>query len=225
MHNDLIFFTNEEGNSLYDRFNSTLKSAKYFDILVGYFRSSGFYRLYEALENVEKIRILVGISTDFKTVEIIDEAKQLNFLETHNATKKIISEAIESEFVKSEDKYEVEQGVKKFIEFIKSGKLEIKAHPSRQIHAKVYISRYNSDLLYGSVITGSSNFSKSGLDGNYEFNVELKNKVDVDFALEKFEKLWSGAVGRRRRGKTPRLRCQFVCTGDVLVPGEVYGDD
>ena len=194
MSNDLTFFTNEEGNALYDRFKTTLKSAKYFDALVGYFRTSGFYRLYEELGSVEKIRILVGISADSKTIEIIDEAKQLNFLETHNETRKIISEAVEEEFTKSEDKYEVEQGVKKFIEFIRSGKLEIKAYPSRQIHAKVYISRYNSELLYGSVVTGSSNFSESGLNGNYEFNVELKNRSDVNYALEKFEKLWKEAV-------------------------------
>ena len=40
------------------------------------------------------------------------------------------------------------------------------------------------------MITGSSNFSQSGLEKNYEFNVELKDKKDVDFALVQFEKLW-----------------------------------
>ena len=48
------FFTNEEGNTLYERFNQTLKNAQYFDSFVGYFRTSGFYRLYNALGNVEK---------------------------------------------------------------------------------------------------------------------------------------------------------------------------
>ncbi|OQX62317.1 MAG: hypothetical protein B5M51_06315 [Anaerolinea sp. 4484_236] len=51
------------------------------------------------------------------------------------------------------------------------------------IHAKVYISRFpEDDRDFGRVITGSSNFSHSGLQGNYEFNVELKNSVDVKFA-------------------------------------------
>ena len=43
---------------------------------------------------------------------------------------------------------------------------------------------------FGKVITGSSNFSYSGLKGNLEFNVELKNSADVKYALDKFESLW-----------------------------------
>ena len=40
---DLTFFTNEEGHSLLSRFKSTLKDTQLFDVLVGYFRASGFY--------------------------------------------------------------------------------------------------------------------------------------------------------------------------------------
>ena len=83
----------------------------------------------------------------------------------------------------------------KFIEFLTTRKLEIKAYPSADIHAKVYISRFNDQQIdYGRVITGSSNFSESGFVDNYEFNVELKNSSDVNYALEKFEDLWKDAV-------------------------------
>ena len=41
---DLTFFTNEDGHSLLSRFNSTLKDTQLFDVLVGYFRASGFYQ-------------------------------------------------------------------------------------------------------------------------------------------------------------------------------------
>lgn len=41
MSNDLTFFTNEASASLLDRFKSTLAHVQYFDVLVGYFRSSG----------------------------------------------------------------------------------------------------------------------------------------------------------------------------------------
>ena len=194
-HNDLTFFTNEVGASLYYRFRTTLKFAKYFDVLVGYFRTSGFYRLYDSFRDIEKIRILVGTGTNSKTVEFIEEAKQLNCLETHNKTKSIFSEEVAKEIAISEDTYEVEEGIKNFIALIKNGKLEIKAYPSKDIHAKVYITRFNEDGRdYGRVITGSSNFSESGLNGNYEFNVELKNRCDVEYALDKFEYLWQQAV-------------------------------
>src|SRR5699024_7173264 len=63
------------------------------------------------------------------------------------------------------------------------------------IHAKVYISRFKEDDRdFGRVITGSSNFSESGLNSQYEFNVELKNAADVKYALNKFEELWENAV-------------------------------
>lgn len=193
---DLTFFTNEDGQKLENRFKKTLKDVQYFDILVGYFRTSGFYRLYQDFENIDKIRILVGLNADRKSVDIIQAVKQekLNF-ESHTNTKNIITNSIITELYESDDNYEVESGILKFIEYIKTGKLEIKAYPSYNIHAKVYISRfYKEDRDFGRVITGSSNFSEAGLNSQYEFNVELKNKQDVLYALNKFEELWKDAV-------------------------------
>ena len=191
---DLTFFTNEPDSTLLDRFIAILKDVKYFDILVGYFRSSGFFRLYKSFENIEKIRILVGLNLDKKTFQIIETAGNSDF-ESHAKVKEYFGEVLISEIENSADSKEVEDGILKFVEFIKSGKIEIKAHPSRNIHAKVYISRYHeSDRDFGSVITGSSNFSESGLVANREFNVQLKNSADVKYALEKFEMLWKEAV-------------------------------
>ena len=60
MDNDLKFFTNEPERDLYSRFCNILKGhTQFFDILVGYFRTSGFFRMYPAMKDVEKIRILV----------------------------------------------------------------------------------------------------------------------------------------------------------------------
>lgn len=197
MQTDLTFFTNEPGYTLLDRFKKILKHIQFFDVLVGYFRTSGFFNLYESLEDVEKIRILVGLNVDQKTYVIIEDSKyqqKLDF-ESHKRTKDIFSKNLTTEMDNSADDYETEVGVKKFIEFLQSGKLEIKAYPSANIHAKVYISRFPEDSLdYGRGITGSSNFSESGFVENREFNVELKNSSDVRYALEKFEDLWKDAV-------------------------------
>lgn len=74
-------------------------------------------------------------------------------------------------------------------------KLEIRAYPTRNIHAKIYIGRFHpEDRDYGFVITGSSNFSYSGLVANREFNVELRQKRDIEFALNQFENLWKDSV-------------------------------
>jgi len=210
---DLTFFTNEDGHSLLSRFKSTLKDTQLFDVLVGYFRSSGFYQLYESLEPVEKIRILVGLSVDKESYDIMQYHRQMGMLdlESHQRTKKIFQKNLQEEIETSEENdNKLEIGVRKFIEFLKKEvenqdldkerdgngkKLEIRAYPSKNIHAKVYIGRFKpEDRDYGYVITGSSNFSENGLIANREFNVELRTKNDVLFAENQFDKLWAEGV-------------------------------
>jgi superfamily II DNA/RNA helicase len=200
MTTDTRFFTNEEKLTLLERFKATLKDSKYFDVLVGYFRLSGFYQLYDSFEKIDKIRILVGLSVDEETYNAILYNRENSIIdfESDKRTKfqyetNVIRE-IESV---SENNEQVQFGINKFIEFLNAGKLEIRAFPSQNIHAKVYISRYNeniSHIQYGSVITGSSNFSESGLVAQREFNIELKDRPDVDFALSQFEELWKDGV-------------------------------
>ena len=221
-HNDLTFFTNESGSTLLDRFLQTLKDGQYFDILVGYFRTSGFFRLYKSFETIEKVRILVGLNIDKRTYKIIEESKQTSIdFETNHNTRITYSEAVVKELEKSEDSFDVELGVKKFIEFLQSGKLEIKAYPSKDIHAKVYILRFKeTDRDYGRVITGSSNFSESGFVANREFNVELKNSADVKFALGKFEELWKDAVDISKDYiETVNTKTWL---NDIITPYELY---
>ena len=197
---DLTFFTNEPERDLYSRFSKILKSnTQFFDVLVGYFRTSGFFKMYEAMESVEKIRILVGLNVDKYTVKIIDKANAELAYEapTTKEAKDAFSDSIENEFAQSETTAEIEQGVRTFIEWLKNGKLEMRIYVDAPIHAKVYIMRKDMDKVpdsYGSVITGSSNFSEAGLQNNLEFNVELKDSRDVQFALEKFEELWAKGV-------------------------------
>ena len=220
---DLKFFTNEPDETLYDRFVGTLKDAQYFDVLVGYFRTSGFRRLYRSLENVEKIRILVGLNVDakaYRTIERLRAGGRLYF-ESHERTRETFSRNLTAEMDTSEDTYEVEEAAKKFVEFLESGRLELRAYPSRDLHAKVYISRFGPhDRDYGRVITGSSNFSENGLVAQREFNVELKDRPDVAFALGRFEALWAEGVDLSE-AYVDTLRTKMWLS-DRITPFEVY---
>lgn len=199
-HNDLTFFTNEPDRNLYERFNKILNSnTQFFDILVGYFRTSGFHRLYPAMQNLDKIRVLVGLNVDYKTIEIINQAEQEIKLESlsHKEAKEAFESVLEHEFANSDDSFEIEKGVRAFVDWLKTSKIEMRMYTESPIHAKVYIMRKNMELVpdtFGSVITGSSNFSDAGLKNNLEFNVELKDSRDVEFALERFEDLWTKSV-------------------------------
>lgn len=198
--NDLTFFTNEPERNLYDRFIKILKSGntQFFDVLVGYFRASGFYLLQDSLDEIEKTRILIGINTDKQILEMFQEYHG-NITEIGLSTKESIDrykKQLTNEFEKSEDSELVENGVNKFIELLKSKKLELRIYTNQPIHAKIYIMRDNpiTSPDVGRVITGSSNFSQAGLVNNLEFNVELKNSADVRFATEKFDELWNDSV-------------------------------
>ena len=84
--------------------------------------------------------------------------------ESHARVKEHFGDVLVTEIANSADAKKVEEGILKFIEFIKSGKIQIIAHPCRNIHANVYISHYREDDRdFGSVITGSGNFSEAGL--------------------------------------------------------------
>ncbi len=195
---DLTFITNENNQKLIDRFKVLIKDTRFFDVLVGYFYTSGFHAMYKSLESTEKIRILIGINTNKKVVELIQQSKKEEgflFDFSHAEAKQEFEKSTISEMEEAEDSSDVEEGIYKFIDWLKSGKLEIRVYPTSNIHAKLYIMTFKEgDRDIGRVITGSSNFTQGGLIDNLEFNVELKNRSDYEFALQKFNELWQDAV-------------------------------
>ena len=194
------FFTNKDGNTLYKKFDGIFKNTKVFnfDALVGFLRASGYFAIKDYLRKVPKVRILVGINVD----NLIKNYHQLG-LEFNSDNEKVIEELkkyLKKDIQEVDYEKKKEDGILEFIKDVSSGKIEIAAHPSKNIHAKIYIfkpenfNEHNS----GSVISGSSNLSATGIgaltESNYEFNVELKDYEDVKFASEEFEKLWIEAV-------------------------------
>jgi len=145
MNTDLTFITNEKNQNLKERFEVLIKDTKFFDCLVGFFYTSGFHAIYKSLEGTERIRILIGISTSRQTIDLLQKAakeKQQSLQFSHAETKQEFQGLVEKELEDSEDNQRVEKGVVKFIEWIKKKKLEIKAYPSQNIHAKLYIMTF-----------------------------------------------------------------------------------
>ena len=196
------FFTNRENNTLFEKFEGVLEhrpDLTNFDILVGFFRSSGYFKVQPLLSNISQVRVLVGIDTDKLTADYVAKGVLFN-----GASAEEVEKHWQQNFVDdiqgAQYAADIEQGVSQFIKDIVSGKLQIKAHPSKKLHAKVYILRPDDFNQHnsGQTITGSSNLSASGLgtkaEANYEFNVLLSDYSDVKFATEEFEKLWAEGV-------------------------------
>lgn len=216
----MTFITNEENQCLRDRFVTLIKDTRFFDCLVGYFYTSAFSTLYKSLEETEKIRILIGISTNQKTFDLIQQAKVDQYL-TQREIKEIFTNEVIEEMGNSKDSLQVQEGVQKFLEWLKSKKLEIRAYPEQNIHAKLYIMTFcENDRDVGRIITGSSNFTISGLRENIEFNVELKNRADYEFALKKFNELWEDSVDVSEKYVETVKKKTWL--NDEITPYELY---
>ena len=213
---DLSFITNEGDISLKDRLSALIKDCETFDCIVGYFYLSGFHLIYKALENTKRVRILTGLGIDQKAYQTLKK-----HLLSSQELKREVEESIEQQADLAEDSYEVESAIRRFVEWIESGKLEIRAYPDRRLHAKVYIMTFREgDRDVGRVITGSSNLTQSGLEGNLEFNVELKNRADYEYAKEKFEELWSQAVDVSEEYVNVITKRTWL--NDKITPYELY---
>ena len=195
------FFTNQDDNSLLKKFEgvfTNIESIRHFDALVGYFRASGYFKVRPFLNKIPKIRILVGINVDQITKKYHDKGQL--YIENPEDTKAdFLTETIKN--IQEADYDEVtEKGILQFIDDLTSGKIELRAHPNKKIHAKVYIFRPANFNEYApcEVITGSSNLTDAGLGANpasnYEFNVSLRDYEDVKFATDEFERLWGESV-------------------------------
>ena len=167
----------------------------FFDALVGFFRASGYFRIYPFIKEVQEIRILVGIDVDKLTYQAYN--KGLEFLPSTITTKEKFLETLKKDIQHAAYTKEVEEGMLHFIQAVLNGKIQMRIHPSKQLHAKIYIFRQkemHKHAGWGSVITGSSNLTEAGLKSNFEFNVELRDHDDVEFATATFEKLWEEGI-------------------------------
>ena len=195
------FFTNRDSNNLLTKFQGVLEhipNLHSFDALVGYFRSSGYFKLRPFLENIQQIRILVGINVDQLAAQYTALGQQ--YLKDPIETKEAFLERLKIDIEEADYNKDIENGIFLFIEDIVTGKIQIKAHPEKNLHAKIYIFKpenFNPNST-GTVITGSSNFTDNGLGtsekSNYEFNVELRRYDDIKFASDEFELLWYEAI-------------------------------
>lgn len=196
------FFTNSGENTLLKKFAGIFEhnpDIERFDALIGYLRASGYFAIRPHLDKVPRIRLLVGINVD----EIMEQYHQKGrlFLADAGRAMREFREGLSSDIAAARYTPDVERGILQFAEDVASKKIEIRAHPTKRLHAKIYlfIPKGFNEHKPGSVITGSSNLTAAGLGvdevgSNYEFNVLSHDFQDVKFASDEFEALWAEGV-------------------------------
>ncbi|AEA45022.1 helicase-related protein [Fluviicola taffensis] len=191
------FFTNTEDKTVFQKFKGILENMKdiyAFHAVVGYFRSSGYFALQEYLKDIKDIKILVGINVDEMFAE--SQRKGLLYFGDETKTKHEFLNWFIQDLKDAKYSEEVENGILKFIEDLISGRIEVRAHNSKTLHAKFYLflPEVHTEHSDGWVIMGSSNLTEAGLgikkSPNYELNIALKDYDDVEFTKKEFNILW-----------------------------------
>lgn len=190
-------FTNKDGNTLIREFEGVLShnpQIRNLDAVVGFLRASGYFSLRPLLNSINKVRVLIGIDVDKYIAEASRQGKL--FFGAGEAVKLDYLHLIRRDIESSNYRKEIENGIFQMVQDLIDGKIELRAHPSKKIHAKIYVLYPDNFNQYtqGMVITGSSNLSGNGLgiteEQQYEFNVKMTQHEDVQFAKDEFEQLW-----------------------------------
>ena len=194
------FFNNGLGHTLFDKLKGIASEMTTFDrflAVVGFFRSSGYFKLRKELGDVSEIKILVGINID----DIFRKHnKALLMLADAEKAKEIYHEGFKEDIVNAQYAPEVEEGILQMCEDLVSGRLQMRIHATKNLHAKFYLClpENHNEHSDGWVIMGSSNISDSGLgvtrSPRYELNVAMKDYDDVKFCSDEFWKLWEEAI-------------------------------
>ena len=195
-------FTNKDGNTLIKEFEGVLQhnpQIRNLDAVVGFLRASGYFSLRPFLDNIGKVRVLIGIDVDKYIAKSARQGKI--FFGAKEEVKEEYLKKIRTDIETSNYRKDIEDGMYLMVQDLLDKKLELRAHPSKKIHAKIYVLYPDNFNQYSQsmAITGSSNLSGNGLgitqDKQYEFNVKLDRYDDVKFAKDEFEQLWSEAEG------------------------------
>jgi len=195
------FFTNNEDNTVFQKFKGILENMKdiyAFHAVAGYFRSSGYFALQQYLKDIKDIKILVGINVDQMFAEA--QRKGLIYFGDEEKTKEEFLRWFIQDLQEAKYSEKVENGVLDFIQDLIDGRIEVRAHNSKAIHAKFYLflPEKHSEHSDGWVLMGSSNLTEAGLgikkSPNYELNIALKDYDDVEFTKDEFKKLWEDST-------------------------------
>lgn len=127
------FFTNRDGNTLMNEFEGILDNnpqVKNLDAVVGFLRASGYFTLRPFLDNINKVRILIGIDVD-KYIARAHQKGEL-FFGAEDEVKEDCLRQLKEDIEHSQYSKRVEDGMLQMVQDMIDGKLELRAHPPRK---------------------------------------------------------------------------------------------
>ncbi|MBQ9597949.1 MAG: SNF2/RAD54 family helicase, partial [Bacteroidales bacterium] len=100
------------------------------DALVGFLRASGYFKLRPFLDGINRVRILIGIDVD----KYIARAAKVGllFYGAEDEIKQEYLDLLKKDIETARYAKEVEDGIFQMVEDLRSGKVELRAHPSKK---------------------------------------------------------------------------------------------
>lgn len=174
-----------------------------FDIATGYFEIGALLALDGKWQKLDQIRILMGDEVTKRTHRALAEGLA--------RIGQLLDESIERE----KQKNDFLIGVGEIVKAIASGKILCRVYTKKKFHAKAYITHSKLAVVGSSALVGSSNFTKPGLTGNVELNVQIRREV------EELQEWFDGHWEEAEDASLEVLKVMERQTRDYL-PFEVY---
>lgn len=194
------FATNRDGKSVSEAISGHLEYllstwAKGFavDIATAYFNPGGFSLLADELERIGEVRLLLGAEPEdslAKRRHIASDAPP------QRAAQAQLRAALTGHIRSLEEDrdllgftYEQDQTVKRLLDWLDAGRVQVRRYENGFLHGKAFIVRTDQE----GVISGSSNFTFAGLAKNLELNLGHYQPRVVEQVASWFEELWGEA--------------------------------
>ncbi|MCE2941458.1 MAG: helicase-related protein [Gemmatimonadota bacterium] len=192
------FIDNRQGNTLesalrarLEHLAATLVQPVDVDIVTGYFNAEGFGRIAASLSRAGRVRLLLGAEPVPPPAQ---PDRRLGDPRGERFQIKLLKEALartERGLLHDRDRLlfapTTDAAIEQLLDFLRSGRIEVRRYTRRFLHGKAYIFRSQG------VLAGSSNFTAAGLAHNYELNLGQYQPSVASRVEQWFDELWADA--------------------------------
>lgn len=165
-------------------------------IATAYINPGGFALLADELEQVPRIRLLLGAEPEQETLRRLSEAEELEFEERLDKALGTHVEWLRAERDAMGFDREITASAKRMVSWLQSqsaggiARVEVRRYTDGFLHGKAYIADH--PVLPG-VIAGSSNFTVAGLSRNAELNLGYPTGEHTSRVVDWFEHYWQNS--------------------------------
>ena len=186
------FVDNQDDNTLASALSQHIRTVRKLDadpgelcIAATFFNVGGFAGLGDALEKMERVRLLLG-------TEPLPESRRPVDRDEREALKEALTE-LDAGLKRHRDLLpfdkRTDKRIRQLLAFLRRDGVQVRRLEAAYMHAKCWHLRSDS----GGLVVGSSNFTRGGLKTNLELNLGQSDEAVVERVAEWYDELWDRA--------------------------------